>query len=254
MSESTSAHEERKTCTKCGESKPLDQYIFRRDTGKLRGVCRSCQYAANRKRYREDPEVRAKHRVHVDRWHAQNPTFAADYYQQNRERLIAAAAEYEKANPRQRRRDCDAATLELRRQRERDWYAANRERRQAVKNAWQEANPDVVAETRRRAISRRRARLRGLPSEPYTMAQLIERDGMLCVLCDRKLNMAVTHPHPMSPTVEHLECISWPGSAGDVLTNVAVAHYRCNNDRRANPHPAAARKRAELLAASEAAA
>lgn len=101
----------------------------------------------------------------------------------------------------------------------------------------------------RRAANRRRARLNSLPVEPYTMAELVERDGPWCVLCDGELDFTVDHPHPDSATVEHLECISWPGSAGDIPLNCSVAHFDCNSKRGDRPHPAAARKRAELLAA-----
>ncbi len=110
---------------------------------------------------------------------------------------------------------------------------------------------DLVAENRRRAASRRRARVRGLPVDLYTLEDLLERDGTKCVLCGEELDLTTAYPEPLAPTVEHLECIVWPGSPGDVLSNVAVSHWDCNNKRRTRPHPAAARKRAELLTAEE---
>lgn len=64
------------------------------------------------------------------------------------------------------------------------------------------------------------------------------------------MDLTAVWPDPKVPTVEHLECLSWPDSAGDVLLNVSAAHYDCNNRRRDQPHPAAERKRAELLAAT----
>jgi hypothetical protein len=116
-------------------------------------------------------------------------------------------------------------------------------------NQWIDANVELWREYGRGIASRRRARKRDLPAEPYTLTQLIERDGKSCVLCGQALNLAVPVPHPRAATVEHLECLSWPGSAGDVLTNVAVSHFRCNVQRKDRPHLAAARKRAELLTA-----
>lgn len=83
------------------------------------------------------------------------------------------------------------------------------------------------------------------------MADIIARDGNLCVLCGDPFDLDAPWPAPLSPTVEHLECISWPDSAGDVLTNVGASHFTCNCRRSDNPHPAAARKRAELLAAQQ---
>lgn len=239
MDESTSAPVDGKTCVKCDQVKPLSGFGWR--SQRRRNDCKACVAAYNRERYQRDPELRAKHKALRDRWRAENPTYLATYYQQNRETLIAAAVEYQKRNP---------IDPEVRRERERRWRDANAEHHAAVKKAWRAANPERVTEAGRRAQSARRARKRGLPTERYTMAQIIERDGPLCVLCGEELDLDAVHPDPLSPTVEHLECIAWPNSAGDVLTNVAVAHYRCNNQRRTSPHPAAARKRAELLAAS----
>ena len=82
------------------------------------------------------------------------------------------------------------------------------------------------------------------------MDQILERDGTDCVLCGGELDLDAVYPEPLAPSVEHLECISWPdATAGDVLSNTGVSHWQCNNERRDRPHPAAARKRAELLAA-----
>lgn len=98
------------------------------------------------------------------------------------------------------------------------------------------------------AAQRRRAMLQQLPAERYQLADIIERDGAACVLCGDEIDFALRWPNSGSMTVEHLECISWPGSAGDVLDNVSIAHLSCNIGRGNRPHPAAARKRAELLA------
>lgn len=133
----------------------------------------------------------------------------------------------------------------------RQYREANRDRRGENDRKWREANAEKVRVMSAEAGRRRRARLRELPAERYTMADIIDRDGDLCVLCGEPLDLGAPWPSPLSPTVEHLECISWPDSAGDVLTNVAASHYTCNCRRHDNPHPAAACKRAELLAAQE---
>jgi hypothetical protein len=239
VSESTLALFEVKTCIVCKLTKPVDAFIARRDQpGKYHAKCRPCWNEYNRNRYRADSAVRAKQQALNARWRELNPTFQDEYYQANRESIIANVTAYQKRNP---------VDPERRRERGRSWYAANRERRLAVKRAWREDNAELVRETQRRAISRRRARLRGLPTEPYTMDQLLERDGTLCALCGEELDLEAVHPEPLAPTVEHLECVSWPDSAGDVPSNCAVAHYRCNCQRGDRPNPAAARKRAELL-------
>lgn len=148
-----------KTCGKCAETKPVEE--FSRKGSGYNSRCKPCIADDSRERYQGSPEARAKHKVLRDRWRAENPTYSAEYYQQNREKLIAAAIEYQKRNPVKRRRNYDP---ELRRQQERTRYAANRERYAATKRAWRESNPEVVAEARRRSQSVRRARKRALPA------------------------------------------------------------------------------------------
>lgn len=301
MAESTPAHVEGKTCSKCGERKPLDQYSVQRrardgrqgrcktcnavdwraradaqgvtprfvppvgmkrcsrcrqvksvdEFGYARGkkdgrqsACRPCVAERSRERYQNNPAARSKHKAHRDRWRAANPTYRADYYQDNREKHIAYVTEYQKRNP---------VPREVKRTRDRAWYARTADERRAVKTAWKAKNAELAREIQRRGSSRRRARVRELPVEPYTVAELLARDGTDCVLCGYGLNFTVSHPHPMAPTIEHLECISWLGSAGDAPSNVAMSHFSCNSRRGDRPHPAASRKRAELLAAEAAA-
>jgi hypothetical protein len=229
-----------KRCGRCQRVKTTDEFGYDRDRKDgRRSTCKPCVAEISRLRY-QDPAVRAKHKVLRDRWRAENPTYFRETYLENREQRIAAATEYAKRNP------VDPA---VKRARDRKWYARTADERRAVKDAWKAKNADLVREIQRRGSSRRRARVRELPVEPYTVEDLIARDGTDCVLCGYGLNFAVQHPHPMSVTVEHLECISWPDSAGDTLSNTGLAHFSCNIRRGDRPHPAAARKRAELLAA-----
>lgn len=73
-----------KTCTKCGESKPLDQYHRngRAHDGR-KSHCKACVLAREALR-RTRPEVKAR----SAEWHA-------EYYADNRERLLARVAEYQ---------------------------------------------------------------------------------------------------------------------------------------------------------------
>jgi hypothetical protein len=229
-----------KTCSKCREPKPLSAFGSRGKGRPHRGDCKRCVAQASRDRYRNDPQLRARHKILRDRWRAENPTFFAEYYRANRESMIAAAIQYAKDHP---------PDPDRRHEWRRSWYSANCGRLRAAVAADRAANPEKYRETSRRGMHRRRARLRALSVEPYTMAQLVERDGTCCVLCNGELDFTVTYPEPLAPTVEHLECISW-GIAGDEPSNVALSHWDCNNRRQDKPHPAAARKRAELLAAT----
>lgn len=227
-------------CTSCGETKPINEFGWR---GKYRQrICKKCVAYSNQTRYGSRPDVREKHRTLRDRWRGENPTYRAEYYEDNRARIIASVIEYARLNP---------VDPEVKRSRDRAWYAATREVRQAVDAAWRKANAELVREVGRRSQSRRRARLRDLPVEPYTLDEVVARDGTKCLLCGEELDFFAAHPDLLAPTIEHLECISWPDSAGDVLANVALSHFTCNCQRGDRPHPAAARKRAELLTAEQ---
>lgn len=88
-----------KTCTKCGETKPLDG--FRRDKSKKggrRSACTECTKESNR-RYRE--ENRDKERERSRRWREENRDKKLEsdrrWYEENRE--------YERARNRNRMRD-----------------------------------------------------------------------------------------------------------------------------------------------------
>lgn len=261
MSESTPAPVEGKLCKgECGALKPLSAFPARSD-GRgdgHRSRCRPCENAYRQERLRI-PEVKARKKAAAAKRADRTRAYQAEYYQRNREKKLQAAAERRRKNP---------PDPEQVRAYYKQYYAKNRVRllaeaaerqrtnprsRAAYYRAWEARDPEKTREKRRRAMSRRRARLRGLPTEDYTLVQLLARDGTRCVLCGDELDLTARCPDPKSPTVEHLECLSWPTSAGDVLTNVAVAHFRCNTRRRTSPHPAAARKRADLLAAEAAA-
>jgi 5-methylcytosine-specific restriction endonuclease McrA len=48
---------ERRTCNKCGETKPLTtQYFNKLSTGNWRGVCKTCMADNTRRHYKESPE------------------------------------------------------------------------------------------------------------------------------------------------------------------------------------------------------
>lgn len=90
---------------------------------------------------------------------------------------------------------------------------------------------DGCAEERLRAYHqaknrRRRAVKRQADAEPYTTAEIAERDRFRCQLCRRKVNMQLRSPHPRSPTIDHVIPIVEGG--GDVRANVQLAHRDCN--------------------------
>ena len=217
-----------KRCSRGEHIKPLSEFA-RRSDGLADGYvskCRECEREYRRERFHQSGPRAGWEAAHA-RWRAKRPNFQAEYYQQNRERIIAQTAAYKRLHP------------------------VDPERQREYGRLWYQNNPEKAREKARRSNSRRRARLAGLPFEDYTLEQILERDGIDCVLCGEELDLDAVTPAPRAPTVEHLECVSWPGSAGDVFSNVAAAHSTCNCKRHNRPHPAAARKRAELLAVEQ---
>lgn len=80
---------------------------------------------------------------------------------------------------------------------------------------------------RNRANCRRRRALKlGAASEPYTLAEIAERDRFRCGLCRRKVDMELPGPYDMSPSIDHIVPLSRGGD--DTRANVQLAHWICN--------------------------
>lgn len=84
---------------------------------------------------------------------------------------------------------------------------------------------------------RRRAALRGAPSEPYTLAEIAERDSFRCQLCDLRVDMSLTAPDRWAPTIDHV--IPLAASGDDTRANVQLAHLACNSRKGATLEAAA---------------
>lgn len=100
--------------------------------------------------------------------------------------------------------------------------------------SWQDRSSKPRNQEERRAVWqqknwKRRAKKRQLPSEPYTTAEIAERDGFRCGLCGRKVDMSIPSPHPRAPSIDHIVPISWDGP--DIRANVQLAHRGCNSSK-----------------------
>lgn len=84
----------------------------------------------------------------------------------------------------------------------------------------------VKEERSRRA---RRARLAGVEREPYTTAEIAERDGYRCWLCGGAVDMGLKFPHRESASVDHVVPLSLGGD--DTRPNVRLAHLGENVSR-----------------------
>lgn len=76
-----------------------------------------------------------------------------------------------------------------------------------------------------RATVNRHAR-RAAGSITLSISQLGERDGHLCGLCKKPVDMNLSGSHQMGPTIDHIVPVS-RGGTNDEL-NLQLAHRRCN--------------------------
>lgn len=81
-------------------------------------------------------------------------------------------------------------------------------------------------ETQRYHSGLRRARIRDVPSEPYTRAEVYKRDDGVCQVCRKPVDWHLAYPDLLSLSVDHRVPISRGGS--DTLANVQLTHLRCN--------------------------
>lgn len=99
-------------------------------------------------------------------------------------------------------------------------------RRKARQDRWAAKNPDKLAQHYVIKARRRRAIKLGLPAEKYTLAEIAERDGRVCQLCDDPVDMLLSGLDTWGPTIDHVIPISKGGP--DTRENVQLAHRRCN--------------------------
>lgn len=104
--------------------------------------------------------------------------------------------------------------------------ARTRAQRQAAKRP---RPPEKRKQYRKQHKQRRRALKRGVLSEPYTLAEIAERDRWRCHICRGavpKRLLGRDGYHPKGPSIDHLVPLALGGD--DVRGNVALAHHRCN--------------------------
>ena len=58
-----------------------------------------------------------------------------------------------------------------------------------------------------------------------------ERDKKTCQLCKKPVDLSLGSKHPMSPTLDHIECISWSLIPNNSAGNLRLTHRSCNSSR-----------------------
>jgi 5-methylcytosine-specific restriction endonuclease McrA len=119
--------------------------------------------------------------------------------------------------------------------------AAHPERLRAYFAAWRAAHPELVRahdaayhsahlEQDRAKKYRRRARLAGVASESFTLADVVQRDGWRCQLCGQPVDPERRWPDPKLKSLDHVIPLSRGGP--HTLANAQLAHHGCNSRKR----------------------
>jgi 5-methylcytosine-specific restriction endonuclease McrA len=209
-----------KTCTKCGETKPLDQ--FGRDKTKRDGrdsACRPCETARKRAYIAAD---RAAHRARCKDWAARNPAAALRLSREWRDRNAEKEAERHRrnyaANPEQRRaavRKSYQRHREKRLAHDRAHHAAKRDQYRAYNRKYRAENPDKCREW----AAKRRAIKLATQTEPVNYAAVFARSKGVCHICGQSVAGGPYH-------FDHVIPLSKGGTHTE--DNIAVAHASCN--------------------------
>lgn len=73
---------------------------------------------------------------------------------------------------------------------------------------------------------RRRVRLKSAGVEFFYAEEIFERDNWVCGICGEVVDRTLTHPHPLSKSLDHIVPISRGGNHS--RDNVQLAHLVCN--------------------------
>lgn len=71
-----------------------------------------------------------------------------------------------------------------------------------------------------------RAERWGVDYEPFSKVKIFDRDGWLCGICSEPIDRVLTHPDPMSVSLDHIIPMSKGG--GHIPSNATCAHLFCN--------------------------
>jgi hypothetical protein len=149
-----------KTCTQCGQTKPLSE--FYKNCGMRDGLLNQCKTCvdARQKAYRQGPgreAYLAQQRQYTAANREAKRAYDAEYRKLNRERLLAA---------------------------KREWYQENREHHAALGKVWREANAEQKKQMDKAFHERRRGEL---------LAAIFGHYGTACACCGITENLTIDH-------------------------------------------------------------
>lgn len=189
-----------KTCTKCGEEKPLTEYYRdKRATDGRTSACIACARLQGKAwRERSTEKIRQKNAKHYAENRERYRVVHAEWRSRNLEKVRAISAAYREAN-REAIRASDAAYYAENRERTLDrnaqHYWANRERYSELRREYRAEKPHVAWE------GSYRSRARKFDFEPavesFTREELIGRYGNACHHCGGPFEELDHYPVPV---------------------------------------------------------
>ena len=197
-----------RTCSICGEIKPLDAFIFRADRPFGRGYhCKACGAAQTRDYYADHREARHEYmhgyrQENADQIRAYDREYSKVYRQENADRLRESKRHYGQQNlarERQRARKWQLMNRDLIRQRQAESRERDRDGYRKRGRESQKRHP----ETARNSARARRARLRAAEGK-FTDAEwwhLAAKYDYTCLCCgkrDPELKLVPDHVIPLA--------------------------------------------------------
>lgn len=200
------------TCSRCKEARPVDEFaVDRSKKCGRKSHCKSCDNRVHRERYAESPKrtYAPKPRVRISIWR-QCETCKEPF-----ESHIST------------KRFCTKSCM---------WRAKRRRQAGLPPKPMTEAQRAVARRRWREQSAKRRVARpelrRGRPWRELRARVLAEEST--CWLCHQAIDPAVTYPHPLSGSADHVVPLVAGGAPLD-RGNVRAAHLKCNRDRGAQP-------------------